>query len=267
MKTTIFLPLALVLALSSCNISNEKGNNGIFNFSTKEGKGSLKDKTFTGNFDEIKVSQAIQAEVVKSNEEKVVITAPEDILSEILVENNGGKLHIHFKPNLNISANRVSAKIYAKDFSRLSANSAASIQVKDQFTQDKTFVDVSSSGSVSGNLEANQFSIETSSSGGFSGKIWAVNLVVQVSSSGDVDVTGKAKNVSAEASSAGSFNAGDLVAENANLQASSGGSVKIGVSGTASAHASSGGDINIVRKGNLKVAQQNTSSGGSISIQ
>ena len=267
MKTTILLPLTLVLALSSCNINNEKGNNGIFNFSTKEGKGPLKDKTFTGNFDEIKVSQAIQAEVIKSDEEKVVVTAPDDILEDILVENNGGKLQVHFKPGLNISANRVAVKIFAKDFSKIQANSSANVVVKDQFTQDKTAIDVSSSGNVSGNLEANDFSVEANSSGGFFGKIWAVNLAVKTSSSGDVQATGKAKNTFVDVSSSGTFTGNQFVTENASLEASSSGSIEIGVSGTLNAKASSSGDIRVLKKGELKVAKQEENSGGSISIQ
>ena len=42
--------------------------------------------------------KAIEAEVIKSETEKVEISAPQSIIDEILVENDGGKLHIHYKP-------------------------------------------------------------------------------------------------------------------------------------------------------------------------
>jgi hypothetical protein len=55
-----------------------------------------------------------------------------------LVDNNGGELHIHYKPGIRVmNTHNVSARIYTKDFSKLNANSAASIKVKDKFVQDK----------------------------------------------------------------------------------------------------------------------------------
>ena len=219
------------------------------------------------NFDEIKVTQSIDAEVIKSGEEKVVISAPSDIIDDVLVENSGGKLYIHFKPGINISSRNVRAKIYAKDFSKIEATSSASINVKDKFTQERNAVEVSSSASISGNLEANEMSIDVSSSGSFSGEIWAVNLKSEVTSSGEITVSGKTKNAEIEASSSGTFNAQHVVAEKAEIEASSSGSVSLSVSSQLNASASSAGDINVTRKGNLNVISQKESSGGSVSIQ
>ena len=218
------------------------------------------------NFDEIKVAQSISAEVVKSDTEKVVISAPSDIIDEILVENTDGKLFIHFKPKSNISARNVAAKIFVKDFSHLDATSSAKINVKDKFTQDKTDVKVSSSGSITGNLEANDLSVDVSSSGSFSGEIWAVNLEAEATSSGDIKISGKAKNGELRASSSGSLKARDLNASYAEIQASSSGSVSLSVSTELDAAASSAGDISVYRTGNLTIKNQKESSGGSISL-
>ena len=136
MKTLFISIFATFLALTSCNVNSDSGF--PFNIKQKEGTGIIKSKEFMMSFDEIKVAQSIKAEVVKSNEEKVVVTAPSDILDDILVENNNGQLYIHFKPNLNISARNIAVKIFAKDFSAVKASSSATIIIKDQFTQDKT---------------------------------------------------------------------------------------------------------------------------------
>ncbi|KIA89676.1 head GIN domain-containing protein [Kaistella jeonii] len=265
MKTLTISMLSAFLTLSSCNI---KTDNGFpFNITTKEGKGIIKNKEYKMSFDEIKVAQSISAEVVKSEEEKVVITAPSDILDDILVENSDGKLYIHFKSGSNISARNVSAKIFAKDFSAVKASSSASINIKDKFTQDKMNIEASSSGDVTGNLEANEMSIDVSSSGSFTGQIWAVNLKSEVTSSGDIDISGKAKNANLSASSSGTLNAQKMTAENANIEASSSGDVSVSVSNQLNASASSSGDINITRKGNLNVVSKKESSGGSVSIQ
>ena len=264
MKTLFISIFATFLALTSCNVNSDSGF--PFNIKQKEGTGIIKSKEFMMSFDEIKVAQSIKAEVVKSNEEKVVVTAPSDILDDILVENNNGQLYIHFKPNLNISARNIAVKIFAKDFSAVKASSSATIIIKDQFTQDKTDIEVSSSGTIKGNLEANDITLAVSSSGTFDGKIWAVNFDGKASSSGDVILLGKTKNATISASSSGDFRAKDLIAENADLKASSSGGIHISVSSKLYAAACSSGGIQVTRKGNLNIISQKESSGGSISI-
>lgn len=265
MKTnTIFLLLFFVFAIS-CNVS--KDGSGFFNFVPKEGKGPLQTKEFKGNFNEIKVVQSINAEIVKSDEELVKLTAPSDIIDDILIEIQGGKLFVHVRSGANISVKNISVKIFAKDFSALEASSSASIVVKDKFTQDTTSVKVNSSGSVSGYLEANELSVDVSSSAEFSGKVWAVNLKADVSSSGTIDMEGKAKNSFLQASSSGDISAYKLITDNAELDASSSGSISVGVSNSLSASASSSGSIDVLRKGNLNVIQQKENSSGSIDIR
>ncbi|MBW8362877.1 MAG: DUF2807 domain-containing protein [Kaistella sp.] len=267
MKTQILAFLALALVANSCG--GGKNDSVSFGpFSTKiEGKGPIREKTYPGYFDELKVSQSIQAEVIKSDVEKVVISAPADILDDILVDNVAGKIHIHFKPSLNIYSQKVSAKIYAKDFSKLEAGSSANILVKNKFTQDRTDIEVSSSANIEGDFEANNIEVDVSSSGSFNGKIWAVDLNSQVTSSGEINISGEAKNAEMHASSSGTLNARDLVAENADLKASSSGSINLSVSGQLTAAASSSGDIAVSKKGNLNVTSQKESSGGSILIK
>ena len=264
MKIQTAIVLVSALFLSSCNFKSE--GNGTFSVFPKQGKGPIKTKEFIMDFDQIKVSQSISAEVIKSSTEKVVISAPEDLMDDVMVENSAGKLHIHFKPGININSSKVSAKIYAKDFDELEANSSADIVVKDQFTQDKTSVKVSSSGDISGDLEANDLSIEASSSGSFTGKVWAVNLEADASSSGTVTLSGKAKNADMDASSSGDIVARDVIVQNADLEASSSGSISLSVSDVLEASANSSGDINVTKKGNLSVQQSKESSGGSIMI-
>ena len=261
----VLLTILTIGTLFSCNI---KSDNGFpINFSPKEGTGIIKNKEYKMSFDEIHVAQGISAEVERSDMERVVITAPSDILDDILVENKDGKLYIHFKSGLNISSRNVAAKIFAKDFSSVKASSSATITFKDKFTQEKTEIEASSSGTVKGNLEANDLSIDVSSSGTFSGKIWAVNLEGDVSSSGDIIISGKTKNANLESSSSGTINAKDVIAENAEIDASSSGSVSLSVSNELRVSANSSGDVNIYKRGNLNVVSQKENSGGSVSIQ
>lgn len=261
---TLITTIAVSVLLLSCSMKSDS----LFplNLSVKEGKGIIKTNQYEMNIDEIKVAQSISAEVVKSDTEKVVITAPSDIMEDILVDNVDGKVFIHFKPNMNISAKNIAAKVFVRDFTHLEATSAAKILVKDKFTQDKTDVEVSSSGRITGNLEANDFSVDVSSSGYFSGEIWAVNLDAEATSSGDINLSGKAKNAALKASSAGTVDAGKLTAEISDIQASSAGNVTVATTNQLNASASSGGNIAVYRKGNLHIVSQNESSGGSVTI-
>jgi hypothetical protein len=61
-------------------------------FSGNKGNGVITEKTYDGDIDQIKVSTSIDAEVIKSDTEKVVISAPSDIMDNIKVDKNGGVL-------------------------------------------------------------------------------------------------------------------------------------------------------------------------------
>lgn len=268
MKYPVILLVSGAVILSACKKNEKRENKSSWLPDvTNSNHGPLKQKQFVGDFDEIEVSQAIEAEIIKSDEEKVVISAPANIIDDVLVDNDGGELHIHYKTGFRVmNTNNVTAKIYTRDFTKLTANSAATISVKDQFTQDKTDVDVSSSGKVSGKLEANKFDIDVQSSGTFSGQIWAVDLSVDTSSAGDVSISGKSKNADFSSSSGASISGKDLIAENVKADASSGSSIEVGVSSQFSASASSGGSIRGFKKGNVTIVSKEESSGGSVTL-
>lgn len=265
MKTRILLLAPVFFIMTSCNSAGDTAK--IFNLTTKEGKGPVKDKNFELDFDEIHVAQSIRAEVVKADKERVVVTAPEDILDDVLVEKTGGRVYIHFKPGLRISSRNVAVKIFARDFSKIEATSSADIKVKDRFTQDKTVIKASSSGGISGDFEANDLDIDVSSSGNYSGKIWAVNLESEASSSGEISISGKTKNAEMSASSSGNIDAKQVNAESADLKASSSGSISLSVSERLSATASSSGDINVTGGSSLRTVVKKASSGGSINLR
>ena len=262
MKTTISAFVTSLFLVSCINVKSDADSFGGI-FSGKKGTGSITEKTVSGDFNSIEVATSITAEVYKADTEKVLVSAPSDILEFIKVDNNGGKLKVyidsHF-PN-NISTERVNVKIYAKDFDELKTNSSGEIILKDTFSQDKVSVDISSSGEVKGNLEANNLAISVSSSGNFSGKVWADKADFTVSSSGDFDVEGKVQHGKIEANSSGDFNGNSLEVKEGEFDASSSGSIFAMVSKTASAHASSSGDITLKKLGNPVISKSESSSG------
>jgi len=277
MKSTTLFVLSAFALITSCNEKHDRRNyenndrnddNGWVDKVIDKDSGPVKEKVFNGDFDEIEVSQAIDAEIIKSETEKVVISAPENILNEILVDNSGGKLHIHYKHGIRVmNSHNVKAKIYTKDFSKLVANSAASVTIKDKFTQEKMDVEISSAASISGDLEANDFDLSADSSSSFNGKVWAVDLDVDASSAASIDISGKAKNAEISSSSGSSVSAEGVVAENVKADASSGANIHISAVSSVNAEASSGGSVDVSKKGELKNVTKQESSGGSVSIQ
>lgn len=273
MKAQSLLILTPFILFNSCSFKHD-GKNGVDGLDyilpgkTISGTGEMQTKNFNLNFDELKVSSGINAEIIKAEQENIVISGPEDLLQEILVDKDGDEVHIHFKPDTNIrNAERVKAVVYAKDFSEVAASSSANIIIKDKFTQDKTKVKVSSSGSISGDLEANDFTLDVSSSGDFKGKIWAINFSAGVSSSGDAQVSGSSTNAEIQVSSSGKLDGRNFNVKKANLQASSSGDILIKVANELNAAASSSGDISVQKTGDLNTQNKSQSSGGSIQIQ
>ena len=253
----------LSLSLASCiNVKSDDGSIGDI-FTGKKGNGPMTEKVFSGDFNSIEVSTSIDADIVKSDVEKVVISAPSDILEFVKVEQNGESVRIYVNSDYRnpISTERVKAVVYAKDFDELRANSSASVKVKDTFMQDKLKVDVSSSADVDGHLEANQLDISVGSSGSFSGKVWADYARFEVSSSGDFSVDGKVQHGSIHASSSGDFNGRNLEVKEGEFYASSSGSISAMVSQKASAKASSSGDVNLKKLGNPVISSSESSSG------
>lgn len=265
MKTHFYPYFLALFFIFSCS----KTENGFQNLSlnVKTPKGPMKEKEVKGDFDEIQVSAGIDAEVIKSDFEKVIISAPENILNDVEASISGGVLSVKIKPGFRFNGvTNIKAKIFAKDFKEIEATSGASIHVKDKFLQEITNISVSSAGSIDGHLEANDLKIDASSGGNFSGTIWAINFRGDTSSSGLISAKGNVKKAIVGVSSGGSFDGDEIIADEADLDASSGASISIGVKNVLKADANSGGSISVSKKGNLKESQIEENSGGSVSV-
>lgn len=254
--------------MASCaNSYKESGSDSVF---FNDNNGPITEKTYEGNIDEIKVATSIKAEVLKADTEKVVVSAPEEIMKYIKVDLSGGTLYIRVSGNIGrtTSTRNVKAVIYVKDFNVLRASSSASVKVKDAFQLNKLMVDVSSSASVqTEDLQARDFKIEATSSADFSGRVASENLLAEANSSGSISLSGKAVRGALEASSSGSIDAEGLTVENANLKANSSGTLRVGVAKSVTAEASSSGGITIYKRGTLEQINTEKNSGGGITIK
>ncbi|MCG2792557.1 MAG: DUF2807 domain-containing protein [Weeksellaceae bacterium] len=272
MKTKLLSLIVLIsISLFSC-VKSKDGSGKDFLFSdliSDSGKGEMTEKSYNLNFDELEISTSLKAEVFKSDQEKIVVYAPSDLMKYVVVKQNGQAVQVkidntNFK---NISTDRIKIKVYAKDFDHLTANSSGNINLKGQFAPADLDVKVSSSGTVKGNIDGGNINIQTSSSGNYEGEIHAKSLTMQSSSSSGIDIKGKSESVDVQASSSSDVNAENFTAESAILASSSSAGISIGVSKSVTANASSSGGIEIIKRGSLAEIIKNESSSGTVSIR
>jgi hypothetical protein len=219
------------------------------------------------SFSRVSASEGINVYLKKGSTEEARIVSQNIDIDEVRTDVSGGRLKIHLDDGdwFNRSRRNVDVDVYVtfKEIDAISASSAASIIAEDELVTSGDFdVDVSSAGDIQASIKADDVEIDASSAGDAELTIEADEIEVDVSSSGDVEVEGKVRAVDAEASSSGDFDGYDLVAEEAEASASSGGSIKLNATNRVRARASSGGSVRY--KGDPKYVDVSSSSGGSI---
>lgn len=194
-----------------------------------------------GSFSGVKTSEGVDVYLKPGEQEEVRVevtgTDPGNVITEIA----GSYLKIHMKDG----RHRGAAKVYVTyvNLDRLSASSAGSI-----FSE--------------GPIQARSININASSAGSIEVTLDAGSATVSSSSAGDVELKGKVRDLEVDASSAGEVDAYDLEAESVKASASSGGAIKVSVSRSLVAHASSAGSIRY--RGSPERSNTNSSSGGSV---
>ncbi len=194
------------------------------------------------SFDELHVSQGIDAYVERGSKESVRVEARGIPLEDVLTEVYGDRLKVH------LSRNRwrdysVTVKITYVELEKISASSAANVFVKSTLKGDRLILDVSSAADIEADVDVNE-------------------LEADASSSGDIEVTGTTKYLEVDVSSAGGVDAYDLEAEYVRVDASSGSGAKVYATKEIDAEASSGASVRY--RGNPPKSRTDTSSGGSV---
>jgi hypothetical protein len=194
--------------------------------------------SFTG----VKVSEGISVYLKKGDKESAKVEVTGTKPSNVITEVSGTYLKVHMRDG---NYRNVNAKVYVTYVAveKLYASSAGNLYSSET-------------------LKGNNMEINASSAGTIEVVVDAGRLEASASSAGDVELKGKARNVIMDASSAGEVDAYDLEADDAEVDAASGGSVKITVKSGLDAKASSGGSIRY--RGNPDKSNTTSSSGGSV---
>ena len=194
--------------------------------------------SFTG----VKVSEGISVYLKKGDKESAKVEVTGTKASNVITEVSGTYLKVHMRDG---NYRSVNAKVYVTYVSveKLYASSAGNLYSSET-------------------LKGSNMEINAPSAGTIEVVVDAGRLEASASSAGDVELKGKARTVIMDASSAGEVDAYDLEADDAEVDAASGGSVKITVKTGLDAKASSGGSIRY--RGNPDKSNTTSSSGGSV---
>lgn len=238
------------------------------------------------DFSRIETSRAVHLVVEKRSGREAIIEADDNIMPYVIVEVDGGCLTVSIDNEIK-SLNDVTVKVTVPsdgNISAISASSASRVTVETEIKSPKLMLDASSAANI--NITKSDVctcSIDASSAANVEGAIKADNCVIDMSSASDVNVallavkcdvtatsaasatlSGEAGDIEITVSSAAKVDAMDLNARNADVSASSGGSIKITCMKSIDASASSGGSVKYAAKGDLDPELRHTSSGGSV---
>lgn len=238
------------------------------------------------DFSRIETSRAVHLVVEKRSGREAIIEADDNIMPYVIVEVDGGCLNVGIDDDIK-SLNNVTVKVTVPsdgNISAISASSASRVTVETEIKTPKLMLDASSAANINiTKSDVGTCSIDASSAANVEGAIKADNCVIDMSSASDVNVallavkcdvtatsaasatlSGEAGDIEITVSSAAKVDAMDLNARNADVSASSGGSIKITCMKSIDASASSGGSVKYAAKGDLDPELRHTSSGGSV---
>ena len=238
------------------------------------------------DFSRIETSRAVHLVVEKRSGREAIIEADDNIMPYVIVEVDGGCLNVGIDDDIK-SLNNVTVKVTVPsdgNISAISASSASRVTVETEIKSPKLMLDASSAANINiTKSDVGTCSIDASSAANVEGAIKADNCVIDMSSASDVNVallavkcdvtatsaasatlSGEAGDIEITVSSAAKVDAMDLNTRNADVSASSGGSIKITCMKSIDASASSGGSVKYAAKGDLDPELRHTSSGGSV---
>lgn len=233
--TKFIVATVTALLFASCN----------FNVNAIEGSGNVttEKRTVSGDFTNVKVSNAIDLVIEQADTKEIIVEADDNLQKEIVTKVENGTLVISckFSSFRNVTMKKVTVKMPV--INKLEASSASSIESKNVIAGQDVELETSSAATINLNIESD-------------------NIEARSSSGSSITIEGKSLKTSFRASSGASVNAGKLLANDIEADASSGGSLEVHPILSLKAGASSGGSINY---NNVpKTIEKTASSGGSI---
>ncbi|MDP9956689.1 hypothetical protein J2X97_002348 [Epilithonimonas hungarica] len=250
MQKILLLLITMIIGLfvSSATLKGQ-------NFKTA---GNVETKTIPlSHFESIDSDMVFNVEVVRSSEEKAVVTSNYLRFVEIDVKNN--TLLISYKKNQSLQNVDTRVIIYVKDVQAVSARTGSVVKIKDNFSIQKFSAE--SGGKIFGDSNAKSISIHTQSGGSVLGTINTENLALNAQSGSKIDIQGKIDTVKITSEGASRIIATKTNISVATVNAESASSVSLSVSKELTASASSMAKIRYKTLSGIKFSASRDSGG------
>lgn len=226
-----------------------------------EGSKNIETKVYTPtNFEILEVSSAIKVVVIKSDDDKIEINAPTDLINHLIVNSSKPILTISMDQKQNFSTTNIYIKVYCKSLNTLKVNSSGSVLLNN-FIYEKFNFFISGSGNVIGDINSKDINMCIYGSGLYKGKIHAENANLELKSSGSAQINGHIKKAFITVESSGKLNGEKLNIDFGKIQVSSSGILKTNICKNAFIYSKSSGYVEIKNIGNAILSNKTESSG------
>ncbi len=195
-----------------------------------------------GDFNELKVYDRIEVALIKSDENKIIITGKNT--EDVVIVNKNGKLKVKMSLEKLFDGDETTVELYYKQIDLIDVNEGAFVGSNEVF---------------------NQFEIELNAQEGGSIKLMVQDITfleVKATTGGVIRVSGHTKNQDIDVSTGGSFLGKELESETAKVVIRAAGEVHVKASEKVEAKVRAGGSVYIY--GNPKLVEENTVFGGKI---
>ncbi|MBC8756919.1 DUF2807 domain-containing protein [Kordia sp. YSTF-M3] len=197
-----------------------------------------------GDFDEVKVFDLIEINLIKSNENKVVITGVDT--EDVEVINKKGKLKVRMKFDRSFDGTQTFVEVYYTNVNTIDANEGAIIVSNETMTQPYLKLKAQEGGRIIVGLDVD-------------------NLDCKAVSGGIIEASGKVKIQDVLLNTGGIYEAEKLLTEQTKIKVSAGGNAIISASVLADAKVRAGGYIEI--HGDPKTIKKDKLFGGKIKVK
>uniref|UniRef100_UPI004048EC2C head GIN domain-containing protein n=1 Tax=Gelidibacter sp. TaxID=2018083 RepID=UPI004048EC2C len=194
-----------------------------------------------GNFTEVKVYDLIEVNLIKSNENKVVITG--DDVDDVEIVNKNGILKVRMKFDKIFNGTKTFVAVHYTKLSIIDGNEGAFISSNELIEQDYIELKAQEGARLKIGLDVNK-------------------VDVKAVSGGIVETRGKANNQSININTGGIYEGKAFETQTTNVDIKAGGEADVNASGTVNAKVRAGGDIDIY--GKPQTVNENKALGGRI---
>ena len=197
-----------------------------------------------GDFNEIKVYDLIEVNLIKSDENRILIKG--ERVDEIKFVNKDGVLKLRMQLDKKFRGEDTFIEVYYTDLDIIDGNEGARIVANELIEQDRIEVRAQEGASIRLGLEVD-------------------NIDIRAVTGGIVEASGRATNQFIVINTGGIVEAKDLRTEKASVKISAGGEAELFVSEKVDINVRAGGDVYVY--GNPREVNKNTFAGGRIYIQ